>query len=239
MGHEQKGSDFFEQKLLEPLDGLDIEVVRWFVEQQHVGIADERLGEQYTSLHASREGRYFHVGFEAHLRQDGFHTLLDSPTVGHFQLVADPVETTVQGGVVVGCQLDADVMKFGKKSPLPSQSGGDQIVNRSFQIVWHLLVHQRRGDALASRHLTAIGGELIVEDTHERGLPLPIAPDQADALTAIHGKVSLVQQEWAVELMVDMAKVQQSHALFLERDWQTNCRDWQANYSRDMIRCLL
>src|SRR3954464_3530938 len=46
-----------EQRLLEPLERLDVEVVRRLVEQEQVGLGGERAGERGARERAAREGR--------------------------------------------------------------------------------------------------------------------------------------------------------------------------------------
>ena len=55
---EQQRPAVAEQELLEPADGVDVEVVRRLVEQQDVGLADQRLGQQRAALHAAGEDRH-------------------------------------------------------------------------------------------------------------------------------------------------------------------------------------
>ena len=43
------------QQLLQPLDGLDVEVVGWLVEQQHVGMTQENLRQLNTHTPTSGE----------------------------------------------------------------------------------------------------------------------------------------------------------------------------------------
>ena len=57
VAHEQQRAAETEQRLFEPLDGGDIEVVGGLVEQQDVGIADERAREQRAPAPTARKVR--------------------------------------------------------------------------------------------------------------------------------------------------------------------------------------
>ena len=59
-----------DQELLEPSDRLDVEVVRRLVEQQDVGLGDERPGQQDPAFHPRRQVVEPRVGVEAHPRED-------------------------------------------------------------------------------------------------------------------------------------------------------------------------
>ena len=47
-----------EQKLLEPVDAVDVEVVGRLVEQQALGLAKQRLRQQHTQLGTTRDGAH-------------------------------------------------------------------------------------------------------------------------------------------------------------------------------------
>ena len=55
MGDDDEGALELPQIALEPLDRGDVEVVGGLVEQQHVGLGEERLGEQDAQPEAARE----------------------------------------------------------------------------------------------------------------------------------------------------------------------------------------
>ena len=42
-----------DEEALHPLDRVDVEMVRWLVEEQHVGLAHERAREKGLSLRSS------------------------------------------------------------------------------------------------------------------------------------------------------------------------------------------
>ncbi len=55
VGDEDEGALVVEQELLEPLDGVDVKVVGRLVEQQQVGVGEQRAGQRHARELAARE----------------------------------------------------------------------------------------------------------------------------------------------------------------------------------------
>ena len=53
--NDDHGAVTFIQHLLQPADGIDVQVVGRFVEQQNIRIGKQRLRQQYTQLPARRD----------------------------------------------------------------------------------------------------------------------------------------------------------------------------------------
>ena len=70
VGDEDERAAVAEQEVLEPADRLDVEVVGRLVEQQDVGLGDERPGQQHAPLHARGEVVEPRVGVEPHPGDD-------------------------------------------------------------------------------------------------------------------------------------------------------------------------
>ena len=58
---------------------VDVQVVGRFVEQQQVGRVDQRLGQQYSSFHAGRQGLETSAPIEFHPGEDLYDALLALP----------------------------------------------------------------------------------------------------------------------------------------------------------------
>ena len=70
------------QKVFEPGDRVDVQMVRRLVEQQDVGIRHQGPGQQHASLHAGREGGELRVGGQRHSRNDLFDLMFALPSGG-------------------------------------------------------------------------------------------------------------------------------------------------------------
>ncbi len=53
--NDDHGAVTLVQRLLQPADSVDIQVVRWFVEQQNVRVREQRLRQKHTQLPAGRD----------------------------------------------------------------------------------------------------------------------------------------------------------------------------------------
>ena len=70
VGHEDQGPVPASQERLQPLNRVEIEMVRRFVEQQHVGPGDDRPCEQHAAFHPRREPLKRRLGVEFHHLND-------------------------------------------------------------------------------------------------------------------------------------------------------------------------
>ena len=81
VAHEQQRAAEADQRLLEPLDGPDVQMVGGLVEQQDVGIADERAREQRAPAPTARELREAALTVEPEPRHDGGDAVLRLPAL--------------------------------------------------------------------------------------------------------------------------------------------------------------
>ncbi len=81
--HQRQGCA--EQEFLQPGDACKIEVVGGFVQQQQVGLADQRAGQQHAPLHAPGQPGEFAPGRQAHAREQGIHFHPRRPGAGRFE----------------------------------------------------------------------------------------------------------------------------------------------------------
>ena len=58
MGNHDDGVRKVEQKLFQPMDGVDVKVVGRLVEQQNVGLCKQRLREEYLHLDGAVQLRH-------------------------------------------------------------------------------------------------------------------------------------------------------------------------------------
>ncbi len=79
VGHKQAGSDVPGQKLLQPEDGVDIQVVGGLVQEQDVGVADQGPGQQHPPLGAAGKGCKLRLALQLQPVQDPLHLLFVLP----------------------------------------------------------------------------------------------------------------------------------------------------------------
>ena len=80
------------RNVFEPRDRVDVEMVGRLVEQQHVGLGDERPRQQHAAPPAARQRVDDRVGRQIEARQHQLDALLDAPAVALFELVLQPAE---------------------------------------------------------------------------------------------------------------------------------------------------
>jgi hypothetical protein len=76
---EHQGRRPVVQKTLEPLDRLDVQMVRRFIQQQQIRLADQRPGQQDATLHPGRKRFELRLTIQLHPRQDPLDLLLLAP----------------------------------------------------------------------------------------------------------------------------------------------------------------
>ena len=79
MGDEHQRAPPAAEEVFQPLDGLDVEVIGGLVEQEQVGLPDDRAREQHAALHARREGLEGRGAGERHAGHDLLDGLLSLP----------------------------------------------------------------------------------------------------------------------------------------------------------------
>ncbi len=196
MRHEQQRRTRSQQELLEPADGVDVEVVRRLVEQENRGRANQGLGQEHATFHARGESGYVGIGWEGHPRENRLDLLLHAPAAFDLQEMMDAVQSLAQRGALVGGQADGDVMVLGQEFSPRAQTPGD-------------LVEDGAGKSL--------GLDLPVDQPQERGLAHPVAAQEADPLPGLHREVDLIQDQRAAKARTNIAQRNQCQWLMLQR----------------------
>jgi len=194
VGDEDHRAGIFEQEGLEPLDRLDVEMVGRLVEEQQVGLRDQRPGQQHAPLPSAGQGVDRDVGRQAEAGQHQLDALLQSPAITLLQLVlqgAEPVERTraavvdnVNGRVMVSLHQAGQVAE-----PL-----GDDVEHRRRCRQRDVLLEPRDPGPRLTPHRTSIGRQLPAQDLEERGLAGPVSADDGHALPRLDLECDIVEQ---------------------------------------------
>ena len=86
MADKEQGTLPFQQKLLEPVNGFNIKMVGGLIQQQQIGVTDQRSGQQYPALIAAGETGDIHIRIQRHFTDNGFNPLVDIPAINQIQL---------------------------------------------------------------------------------------------------------------------------------------------------------
>ena len=107
MGDEHDRARVVGEKRLEPVDRLDVEVVGRLVEQQQVGLADQRARQQHAAPPAARQRVDAGVGRQLEAREHQLHALLEAPAVALLELVLQASQA-VRAAPASLCSADLD-----------------------------------------------------------------------------------------------------------------------------------
>ena len=190
--------------LLQPFDGLDVQVVGRLVEQQHVRLPEQDLGQLDAHVPALREGlrgaaELFVEEAQAQQRPAGLH--LGRLRVAHFQAVMQAGQVLDQGGIGIGFVVraglqfarDARNLRFDRRRAL--ESGHRLLQDRAAAVVFHDLRQVADREVLWLVHPPGGRALLVTDQFQDRGLPRAVLPDEADFVGLADMEIDLVQQD--------------------------------------------
>ncbi len=204
VGDEDDAAGELLEEAFQPADRFDVEVVGGLVQQQHVGLAHQRLRQQHAALHAA--GQRGEVGFARKLQlgQHVAHAAVQVPAVLRLDLVlhvAQRIEVALVEQVVVARQQVAEV----------AQSLGDHVEHAAFGAVWHFLRHPRDHHAVLYPHLAIVGMQLAGDQLHQGGFAFAVAADDAHPLVRLDRQIDMFEQERAADAEVDALQLDERH----------------------------
>ena len=100
VGDDDDGAAVGGQKVLQPGDGVDIQVIGGLVEHEDIGPRHQRLGQQGAPFHAGGEGGELGFGRQLHPGDDQVDLAVDFPAVFGVQLLPQAVQAGQKPGVV-------------------------------------------------------------------------------------------------------------------------------------------
>jgi hypothetical protein len=95
--HEHHRAGVVGEKVFEPRDGVDVEVIRRFVEQKQVGLRDQRAREEDAAPPSAGQGIDDRLGRQAESGENQFDALLEPPPVPLFEFVLQPSQSLQRG----------------------------------------------------------------------------------------------------------------------------------------------
>ena len=188
--HEQRRAGEAGEPAFQPEGGFQVQVVGRFVEQQQVGIGEQRGGQRHA--HAPAAGEFLHGarlrGFvETQAGEDGGGAGRGRIGADRAQALVDFGEAVRVGAVRFGQQGQA----FGVALQHRVQQGG--LAGGSF------LRHGRHACPGGQADVAAVERDFAHDGTQQCGFAGAVAPDQADATAGVHGEVGAVQDGAAAQ----------------------------------------
>ena len=199
------------QDLFQPADGVDIQMVGGLVEQQHVGVREQRLGQQHAQLparrhHAHRLGVLLQRNAqpEQQLAGTGFGGVTLEFGEAHFQ-VGD-----LHAVLVAHLRLGIDALALRRDFPqllVAHDHGIDHALVFERELILAQLA-QPRGDVL--HHLTAGRLQIAPQNLHEGGLAAAVGADQAVAMATAEFDGYVLEQRLGAKLHGDVGSREHS-----------------------------
>ena len=112
--NEEQRAAVAEQKILQPADGVDVQVVGRLVQQQEIRAADHGLGQEHAAFHTGGKSGHIQVRLEAHARDDGLDLLLHPPAAIGFQGVLDTTQRRLKFIAFLAPQPTCQAMILGQ-----------------------------------------------------------------------------------------------------------------------------
>ncbi len=142
MGHKEDGLFIAGEKGLEPLNGIHVQVVRWLIEQQDMGIVHQGPSQEYPSFHSRREGLKARFGIKGKKGQY-------------------PVGLSVFVFFLVGVKMIITVM-------VRKVSRGDTVINASPDVIGDFLRKKSRGYMVIADNPSRVRFQGSTDDFHKR-----------------------------------------------------------------------
>ncbi len=204
MRDEEHGRGEFEQRLLEPFDRRDVEVVGGLVEEQQVRPHHQRAGERDAFLQPAGKLRDRRVLGKSQAAQRRLDAVLERPAVRglerFLQVVHARQVARVRRGVVVDEELAA------RAHPL-----GHRLEDRVSRHELRLLSDARELQSRLQAHLAVIGARHALDQLQQRGFAGAVAADEADALARFDDEIGVIEERHMAVGERDFGKLDEGH----------------------------
>jgi len=168
------------QRLFQPGDGADIQMVGRLVEQQQIGLGNQRLGQQHAPPPAAGKLGQSAVGRQLQTAQGTFDQLLQAPAILGFQRLLH-VHQLVE--IVLVLDVHAEVVVLGQQFADAFQPLGDDIEHRTVIGARQLLRQLADLQTRRAPDLAVVGAAIALDQAQHARLARAVAADDADPLT--------------------------------------------------------
>jgi len=196
------------EEAFQPVDGLDIQMVGGFVQQQDVGLADQCLRQQYASLHAAGQRGKVHVAGQFQLGENFLDAAIQIPPVLRLDLVLHVTE----GGEVA---LIEQMVIARQQAAEVAQALCHHVEHAAGGALWHLLRQARDDNPALHTHLAVVRMQLAADQLQEGGFALAVAPDNTYSFVRFDGQIDPFEQEWAADAEVNALQLDKRHPLIV------------------------
>ena len=192
------------EKILQPVDGFEIEVVGRLVEQQRFGTAEQGLRQQHAHLLAALQLAHFSIvqrfrDIEAVEQNRGV-------ALGGVAVVFgdDAFEFAEPHAVFVGhVGLGVNLVALGKRVPQRTVAHDDRVDHA--ESVESKLILTQNAEALGADDGALLGVDLAREDLHEGGFAGTVRSGEAIAPSGKEGHGNVFKQDFGAVAHADIA----------------------------------
>ncbi len=184
VGHDDRAAAKGQQQLLEPGDGVEVEVIGRLVEQQDLGARDQRLGQRDALERAARELADALLAGQPEALQRGLHARFPVPAVERLQACLQRVEVDAVGMRLVG---RAQRARLGDAVGHRLEHAGRTVEDRLLRDIAHAQPRRELQQAV-------VGALQPGDDLEQRGLAAAVAPDQPEPLAGFEREAGAVEQ---------------------------------------------
>src|ERR1017187_1524372 len=211
-GHQQR-AQIGRAHVLQPDDGLDVEVIGGFVHEEHIGAAEQDAGESDAHFPAAGESADVAIDLvvgEAEPVQDlaclGFQSVAAEVLVGLLDL-AEAGDDRVHGGGLWGIFHGAmEGLEFVVQIADPAAAGDGLIEHGTAGHLFDVLAEIADGELFGNRDIAFVRHFLTDHHAEEGGFAGAVGADQADLLAGVQLKGSVNENQLLAVLLVDAGK---------------------------------
>ena len=189
------------QQLFQPGDGVQVQVVGWLVEHQHIGAGHQGAGQGHALFRATRQAGNLQARVQVQALQGLIDPLFPVPTVARLQEGHQGVEVFALG---MGLEAFAGRLDLG-------QTFAHRAEHRGAIHKGGLLRHVRNLGAALDLQLPVIGLFQPRHDLEQRGFACAVAANQANTLAGFECECGVVEQGHVAIGQAGVAQGQNSH----------------------------
>lgn len=170
VANDNHGAGKIQQQILQPDNGIHIQVVGWLVQQQHMGAHDERLRQGHAFDIAARQRADARLPVQPELVQGSVHTLFPLPAIVCLDLRLQGIQIALPAFVL------RNQIQHGRQPLLHGFKHRGMAIERGF------LRHIGRDQPLLPLHHAVVWLLQPRQNFEQRRFARAIAPDQPDPL---------------------------------------------------------
>ncbi len=206
MRYEQQRAGILQQELLQPQNGLQVQVVGRFVQKQQIRLAYQRPRQQHAALHSGGEMLEQVLPRQAHPGQHRDNVLMHRPCRVGLQNVLQGVQFFEVSRIRMQLELAMDLVVLRQGRAHLAQSPSHHVIDAAMQFVRDFLRQTGHTQARHAGHLAAFNGHLTPEQFQKRALAGTVPTHQRNPLTRLDLQVDAFEHRLAAVADTDIMK---------------------------------